>query len=74
MISIPKRVVGLSTQRSRLKRLIREAFRRSEAAGSRGQKFHFMVQELPQPNLKMPQVLVTLKRLLAEAGYDPKNN
>lgn len=66
VISVPKRVVPLSTRRSRLKRLIREAFRLSGAKFPNESAYHFTVNEFPRSELKMQDVLAVIKVLLRE--------
>jgi ribonuclease P protein component len=65
LISVPKKAVRLATHRNRLKRLIREAFRKS--TGLREDVVYgFRVRFEPGDALKLAAVQAAMKKLLEE--------
>ena len=62
-ISVPKRVVNLATRRNRIKRLIREAVRKSALDPGPDKIFTWQVVKLPPDNLGLQSVVQTLKEL-----------
>ena len=64
MMTIPKRVVRLSTRRSRLKRLIREAARVAVRLGRLEGPLHVVVRCAPPEGTKLADVQCALDELL----------